>query len=342
MESLYIIEKGCYLKKDGETLKIMKGKELVETIPCNGLQRLVLAGWASVSGSVLDFLIERKIDTVFMTPTGRFRARLLLDDTGHVLLRQRQYLMLSKPDFVLATAKSIVRGKLENHVRLLRRRAGQYEGGENLRQAALQIRSMVHALEKAQGVEQVRGIEGYGARVMYGVFGLLIRNGDFIFEGRNRRPPLDPVNALLSYTYTLFTSEVENAIRVAGLDPYLGSLHEAGRGKPALACDLVEEWRVFAERLVLTLINRRLVKPDDFIFRSKEEQARLGTGPVEMKPAVSRALVKAYERQMQASLFYPLKGEKTVLRWIIHSQARAFAASLEDGSALYKPFRVPA
>jgi CRISPR-associated protein Cas1 len=201
---------------------------------------------------------------------------------------------------------------------------------------------MSAALEKAHTIEQLRGMEGYGARVMYGVFGLLVRNPDFSFEGRNRRPPLDPVNALLSYTYTLFTSEVENALRVVGLDPYLGSLHEPGRGKPALACDMVEEWRVFAERLVLALINRRLVKPDDFIFRTEAEQQRMETGPVEMKPAVSRALVKAYEREMQERLFYPSSGERTMLRWIIHGQARAFAASLEDGADIYMPFTIPA
>ena len=337
MDSLYVVEQGCYLRKDGESLKIMKGKKVIQIIPASGLKRLVIAGWSSLTGAVLDFLIRNQVDTVFLTPTGRFRARLLLDDTGHVELRQRQYVRLAEHGFRLATARAIVTGKLDNHVHFLRRRASQRDIPE-FSAVALQIKALAAQCASLNDLERLRGVEGYAARLMYGVFGLLITNDGFEFRGRNRRPPLDPVNALLSFVYTLFTNEVQNAIKVAGLDPYLGALHEPGRGRPSLACDLVEEWRVWGERMVLALINRKVLEPSDFVFKKVRGN---GDRPVEMKPGVCRALISAFEKQMEHRVYYPPGDEATTLRRIIHAQARMFAASLASGANIYQPFLVP-
>ena len=170
------------------------------------------------------------------------------------------------------------------------------------------------------------------------MFGFLLKGDGFSFTGRNRRPPRDPVNALLSFVYTLFTNEILNGIKRAGLDPYLGALHEIAPGRPSLACDLVEEWRIFGERLVLTLINRKVVKPDDFIYNPAGNEN--GERPVQMKPAVSRALIHAYYRQLEQSMFYPHTGQQTALRWIMHSQCRRLAESLEPDGVRYQPFSV--
>ncbi len=337
MDSLYVVEQGCYLRKDGESLKIMKGRKVIQTIPASGLRRLVIAGWSSLTGAVLDFLIRNQVDTVFMTPTGRFRARLLLDDTGHVELRQKQYVRLADNDFKAAAARAVAAGKLENHIRFLRRRASQREIPE-LASVALQIKALSRQLEGEKDLDRIRGMEGYAARLMYGVFGLLITNEKFEFKGRNRRPPLDPVNALLSFVYTLLTNEVQNAIKVAGLDPYLGALHEPGRGRPSLACDLVEEWRAWGERMVLTLINRKVVEPEDFILKRARSK---GQRPVEMKPAVCRALIEAFEKQMAHRVYYQAEEETTTLRMIMYGQARVFAGSLEEGADIYQPFLLP-
>lgn len=338
MDALYIMEPGSYLKKDGDCLKIVRNGTVIDTIPASGLRQLTLAGRASLSGAVLDFLIENRIDTVFMTPTGRFRARLLLDEPGHVALRQRQYLRLGNPRFRIDTARSIVRGKLENQARLLLQRATRKAASApDIRATAVQIKALERKLDQADDLEQVRGIEGYGARLFYSVFGLLIY-GDFRFNGRNRRPPRDPVNALLSFVYTLFTNEVQNSVKRTGLDPYLGALHEIAPGRPSLACDLVEEWRVFGERLVLTLINRKVVRPEHFIHR-KTDSGQAGPA-VLMKPAVSRALISSYYRQLDQSMHYPPTGRQTKLRWIIHSQCQRFAESLGEDSAVYEPFLI--
>ncbi len=337
MDSLYVVEQGCYLRKDGESLKIMKGRKVIQTIPASNLKRLVIAGWNSLTGAVLDFLIRNQVDTVFMTPSGRFRARLLLDDTGHVELRQKQYVRLADADFKTATARAVVAAKLENHIRFLRRRATQRELPE-LASVALQVKALAKQLESEQDIEKIRGIEGYGARLLYGVFGMLITTDRFEFRGRNRRPPLDPVNALLSFVYTLLTNEVQNAIKLAGLDPYLGALHEPGRGRPSLACDLVEEWRAWGERMVLSLINRKVIEPNDFVYR---KAVRSGQRPVEMKPDVCRALISAFEKQMEHRVFYPAQEETTTLRMIMYGQARVFARSLEADAEIYRPFLMP-
>ncbi len=340
MDSLYVLEHGACLRKDGDCLKIMRGSRVLDTIPASGLHQLTLAGRTSLSGAVLDFLITNRIDTVFLTPGGRFRARLLLDEPGHVTLRQRQYMRLGDEEFRLDLARRIVHGKLENQARMLLRR-GSRSRDLRLREAGVQVKALQQKLARAEDLDQVRGIEGYGARIYYGVFGLLLHGNGFSFTGRNRRPPRDPVNALLSFVYTLFTNEILNSIRRVGLDPYLGALHEVAHGRPSLACDLVEEWRIFGERLVLTLVNRRVVRPGDFVTGPAEEgDDGKGVRPVLMKPAVCRALIAAWRRQLDQSLFYPPSGEKTSLRWIMHSQCRRLAESLQPDGTPYRPFAV--
>ncbi|HEB70113.1 MAG TPA: CRISPR-associated endonuclease Cas1 [Desulfobulbus sp.] len=337
MDSLYILEPGSFIKKDGDCLKIINKKTVLDTIPASGLQQLTLAGRTSLSGPVLDFLIKNRIDTVFLTPGGRFRARLLLDEAGHVALRQCQYLRLADRAFKLDLARRIVKGKLENQARMLLRRGSRYNI-DALRTVGVQIKALQQKLATAEDTDQVRGIEGYGARLYYSVFGLLLIGEGFVFTGRNRRPPRDPVNALLSFVYTLFTNEILNGIKRTGLDPYLGALHEIAHGRPSLACDLVEEWRVFGERLVLTLINRKVVRPADFIYDAGADAN--GDLPVRMKPAVSRALIAAYYRQLEQSMLYPHSGEKTALRWIMHSQCRRLAESLQQDGMKYRPFSI--
>ncbi len=339
MDSLYIIEPGCYLRKDGDCLKIMRKKTTVQTIPAKGLEQLTLAGRTSLTGPVLDFLITHKVDTVFMTPDGRFRARLLLDDSGHVRLRQQQYIRLGESAQKRKLARAVVTGKLENQVRLLLRRGSQY-GINELREAAVRIRALQQRIPEADCTDTIRGIEGAAARIFFSTFSFLIRNDEFQFSGRNRRPPLDPVNGLLSFVYTLYTNEVLNGIRAAGLDPYLGALHEIASGRPSLACDLVEEWRVFGERLVLGLINRRIVKPEDFVYRSRVE-VKSGLRPVEMKPSVHKALIQTWRRQLDQRLQYPPTGLETKMRWIIHSQCRRLCEWLQGEAEQYIPFLMP-
>ncbi|MBN2124545.1 MAG: CRISPR-associated endonuclease Cas1 [Deltaproteobacteria bacterium] len=344
MESVYVLEPGSYLRREAGTLLVVKDGSVVSQIPAAGLKKLILVGRVSLTGGLLDFLIQNRVETVFMTPTGRFRARLGLDEHKHVALRKAQYLRLSDPAFALSTARLIVSGKIENMARFLLLRARQYRE-DALRLSVVKLRGLKGHIPEAADLDVLRGMEGAAARVYYEAFRLLVKNPGFAFHGRTRRPPLDPPNALLSFVYTLLTNEVLSAVKSAGLDPYLGSLHDVDYGRPSLACDLVEEYRCFlGDRLILGLINRKALSPDDFVFRAPhpaefiDEKEMKEKRPVEMKPAVSRTFIAAYEEAMNRSVFYPRLGKKLTYRWLILQQARAFGAYLEEPQKLYRPF----
>lgn len=344
MESVYVLEPGTYLRRDGDTLKVVKGGERIDAIPADGLKRLMLVGCVSLTGAVLDYLIRKRVETIFVTPTGRFRARLVLDEHRHVNLRKSQYLTLNRKESALKAARVLVSGKLKNMADFLRLRAGAYDDG-TLKVDALKLRSMAAHADQADGMEIVRGIEGAGARVYFSAFPRLIRNDAFSFSGRNRRPPRDPVNAMLSFVYTLLTNEVLSAVSICGLDPYFGALHEISYGRPSLACDLVEEYRAFmGDRLVLGLINKKLVRPEDFIIRENapksflDEEEMKARRPVEMKPAVARTFIAAYEEMMHRSIHYPPLDKSITYRWLILNQVRRFGESLESPDGTYEPF----
>jgi len=344
MDAVYVLEPGAYLRLEGESLRVVKGDKVIEQIPATGLKRLMLIGYMSLSGKVLDFLIRKRVETVFMSPTGRFRARLALDEHRHVALRRAQYLHLSEPEFALATAKLIVKGKLENMTRLLLLR-GRQIGDKTLKASAIKLRAMAAHTGASENLNAVRGVEGLASQTYFKAFPRLIRNESFSFSGRNRRPPLDPVNALLSFVYTMLTNEVLSAVKASGLDPYLGTLHEVSYGRPSLACDLVEEYRSFlGDRMVLGLINKKIIRPDDFIYRKKspsnfvDEDEMKAKRPIEMKPAVNRAFISAYEEMMKRRVIYrPLK-KKVSYRWLILQQVRSFSRYLEDPEKIYRPF----
>lgn len=344
MEAVYVLEPGSYLRREGSCLKVVKGSTVIDRIAADGLKRLMLIGYVSLSGGVLDFLIRRRVETVFVTPTGRFRARLCLDEHRHVALRKAQYLRLSEKGFALKTARLFVHGKAVNMHHLLLLRARQYKN-EALKVAAIRLKALCSNLIAVKDLEAMRGLEGAVTRTYFESFPHLIRNASFQFKGRNRRPPLDPVNALLSFVYTMLTNEVLSAIKASGLDPYLGCLHEVSYGRPSLACDLVEEYRCFlGDRLVLGLINRGAVTPDDFIYRKKpqadfvDEEEMKKKRPVEMKPAINRAFISAYEEMMKRSIIYPPLNKKINYRWLILQQARSFGRYLGNPGEVYQPF----
>ncbi|RZB34214.1 MAG: CRISP-associated protein Cas1 [Desulfobacteraceae bacterium Eth-SRB2] len=346
MESLYVIEPGCYLRREGASIKVFKDKKAIQRIPADGLKKLLLAGYVSLTGGVMDFLIKNRVETVFITPTGRFRARLAIDEHRHVELRRAQYLNLADGVFAARTAGCIVAGKIDNMTRFILIRARQYKN-DPLRKLAARLKTFQPIYKKdADGLDRIRGLEGAATRIYYSAFNDLIKNPEFKFHGRNRRPPLDPVNALLSFVYTLLTNEVLSAIKANGLDPYMGALHEISYGRPSLACDLVEEYRSFlGDRLVLGIINRKMITPDDFVYRKSppknfiDEQEMRKKRPVEMKPAIMKALIATYEEMMNRKIYYPPDDKKIGYRWLIHRQVAAFGNYLKNPKKPYKPFK---
>lgn len=344
MERFYVLEPNTQLRKSGSNLLVMRGGETVAEVPIEGLDQLTLLGYTSLSGAVLDALIQNRIETVLVTPRGRFRARLLVDEHKHVQRRQAQYLRLSDPRTVLNSARAIIRGKLLNGARFLSLRGADY-GAPELGVAAARIKGLAGMLDSIPDIEAARGVEGQGANLYFRAFPRLIRAEGFIFGGRSRRPPLDPVNALLSFVYTLLTLEVLTAVKIVGLDPYLGSLHDVDYGRPSLACDLVEEWRSFlGDRLVLTLINRGVIRPEDFIVRNVDttdavdEVELRNRRPVEMKPKTCRAFIESYEKWMAGQAPIPGKGQKTDFRGLIRHQVRLYLGYLKGDVDRYEPY----
>ncbi len=343
-ETLYVLESGSYLRREADTLKVVHDGKVTAEVAADGLKKLILVGYVSLSSGVLDYLIQHRIETVFLTPTGRFRARLAIDEHKHVQMRRDQYLRLSDPKTALGFARQIVHGKIENGIRFLSLRARQYQN-ESLRQAAARMKAIQACVNAVDDLEQLRGLEGTASNVYFGCFGALIQNDAFSFTERNRRPPRDPVNALLSFAYTLLTNEVLSAVKTVGLDPYLGALHAIDYGRPSLACDLVEEYRsILGDRLVLGLINRKLVKPEDFVYRNADRKTYLDetdlaqNRPVEMKPAIQRAFIAAYEQMMNRRVWYEAQEKHISYRWLIQQQVRRFAEALEQADGVYRPF----
>lgn len=344
MEAVYVMEPGSYIRREGNALCVVRSGQVVDRIPAEGLKRMILVGNVNLTGPVLDFLIRRRVETVFMTPTGRFRARLGIDEHRHVALRKAQYLKLTDSEFAVKTARRIVWGKVTNLYRFLLLRGRKYDD-EILRTAAAGLKMAAARIENETDMEKIRGLEGAASRVYFKAFPHLIRNEKFTFNGRNRRPPLDPVNALLSFVYTLLTNEVLSAIKARGLDPYMGALHEIAYGRPSLACDLVEEYRPFlGDRLVLGLINRKAIGPDDFIIRQSapknylDEQEMKAKRPVEMKPHVNRTFVAAYEAMMNRTVSWGPGKKNLTYRWVIMSQVGRFVDHLMDPEKEYAPF----
>ena len=343
MESVYITLSGSYLRRQGSVLKVIKQGRVLDKVPAAGLKRLVLVGYISLTGAVMDFLISNRIETVFLTPTGRFRARLAIDEDRHVALRRAQYMNLGQKKFAGRLAARLVAGKISNMLSLLLDR-GRRENNQRLKQAAASLKALQEMLGRDElPLERIRGIEGAATRLYYQAFECLIKNDQFFFRGRNRRPPRDPVNALLSFVYTLLTNEVLSAIKTKGLDPYLGALHEVSYGRPSLACDLVEEYRVLGERLVLALINRKIIRPSDFIFRKApqnfvDNKQMRDLRPVEMKPEVMRTFLAAYEKMMSRQLHYKPLAQQTTYRMVVHRQVSSFGKTLVENRTDYMPF----
>lgn len=347
MQRAYILEPGTYLRKSGPNIALVRDKKVVDEVALEGLQQLTLIGYTSLSGAVIRALIKNRVETVLLNGRGRFEGRISIDEHKHVQRRQAQYVKLADRTFLVKTARDIVVGKLRTQARFLNLR-GRKLNRESLLAWGMAINALSRQaglLNAEQDMQLIRGTEGHGSRLYFQAFPHLISNPLFSFTGRNRRPPLDPVNALLSFVYTLLTNEVLTAIKRVGLDPYLGSLHEPAYGRPSLACDLVEEWRVFlGDRLVLGLLNRRTMSPDDFVYRKVpttdyvDEKDLKSKRPVEMKPGICRAFLKSYEEWMSKRILVPATNRHTTYRGLILDQVRGFERYLLGETPAYEPF----
>ncbi len=263
MPNLYVTESGSRLEKEAGRLLVTKDDDVLLAVPATRIENVVIVGNVGVTTPALGFLLDRKIGLVFLTARGEFRGRLSADLSKNVELRRRQFQRADDSDFCLSLARSIVAGKIRN-CRTLCMRLDSTNRDPLVCRVIDDLRELLTQLDLAGSRESLMGLEGQAAHRYFDVFEQALRP-PWTFTRRARRPPPDPVNALLSLVYTLLHESCYAALEAAGLDPYCGCFHQPRYGRASLALDLMEEFRpVIADSVVLTILNKRMLSPDDF------------------------------------------------------------------------------
>ncbi len=334
--TLYVTTQGSYLSARGETVVVRQDGRALLSVPLHMIEAIVAFGRVSCSPFLMACCGERGIGIAFLSRSGRFLARVQGRVAGNILLRKEQYRRADAPERAADVARSVVAGKLANCRQVLRRFHRDHPeapGHSDLACAADRIAQCLARLKRADGIERIRGIEGEAARTYFSVFDSLVLSGEpaFRFARRSRRPPLDPVNALLSFAYTLLLHDVASALEAVGLDPQAGFLHRDRPGRLGLALDMMEELRPYvADRLVLSLINRQQVTTKGFETRE--------SGAVSMAPATRKLFLLAYQRRKADQVHHGFLGERTTVGMVAHLQARLLARHLRGDLDAYPPF----
>ncbi len=326
LNTLYVTIQGAWLAQDGETVAVRVEQETKLRVPVHTLTGIVCFGQVSCSPFLMGLCAEHGVGICFLTEHGRFLARVQGPVSGNVLLRRQQYRVTDDEAGTAAIAKAVVMAKVSNCRTVLLRAARERSEGDSaeaLEKATLRLRRILDEVSQQDSVDQIRGHEGDAARVYFDVFDhlILVSKDQFFFHGRSRRPPLDNMNALLSFLYTLLTHDTASALETVGLDPAVGYLHRERPGRPSLALDIVEELRpVLADRLALTLVNRQQISETGF--------RRSETGAVLMDEATRKAVLVAWQKRKQEEIVHPFLGEKVPLGLVPYVQATLLARYL--------------
>lgn len=336
LNTLYVTTQGSYLAKDGECVLVRVEGEDRLRLPIHGLGGIVCFGQVSCSPFLLGHCAENGVAVSFLTERGRFLARVQGPVSGNVLLRREQYRRADAPEASALVARCVLTGKIANSRTVLLRTARDHEGkvdAEALRGAAERLANCGRRLEPGLPLDVLRGIEGEAGNTYFEVFDHLLTNQkeDFRFTSRSRRPPLDRINCLLSFLYTLLAHDVRSALESVGLDPAVGFLHRDRPGRPGLALDLMEEFRpVLADRLALSLVNLGQVQAKG--FRVEEN------GAVRMDDDTRKEVLVAYQKRKQEEMQHSFLGEKAALGLMPYLQALLFARYLRGDLDGYPPF----
>ncbi len=335
LNTLYVTTQGSYLAKDGETVAVRVKDETRLALPIHTIEGIVCFGQVSCSPFLLGLCAERGVGLSWLTEHGRFLARMTGPVSGHVLLRRRQYRAADIEEEAASIAGNCVAAKIANARIVLQRGAREGEGSvpETLRSAADELAPMAERALAAGNRDRIRGVEGDAARTYFGAFDALVVEDKecFFLRERSRRPPLDNVNALLSFVYTLLTHDVVGALESVGLDPQVGFLHTERPGRPSLALDLMEELRpVLADRLVVTLINRRQVRAKGF--------TRTESGAVTMDDETRREVLVAWQKRKLDEIVHPFLEEKIAMGLLPYVQALLLARHLRGDLKEYPPY----
>lgn len=333
---LYVTTPEAYLALDGENVVIRKDDQVAMRLPLHNLENIVCFSYLGASPALMGACADRQIGLCYLTPNGRFLARVSGKVQGNVLLRKRQYATSEDDAQCTAIAASFVLGKIANCRAVLQRGLRDHAlliNAERVTHVLHGMKQALTAVRACQSTSDLIGHEGSAAKLYFSVLGDLVlqQREAFAFEGRSRRPPQDNFNALLSFLYTLLTNEVSSALETVGLDPYVGFLHRDRPGRPSLALDMIEELRpVLADRLALTLINRRQITGDGFVQKE--------SGGVLMDDDTRKAVLQAWQERKKTEITHPYLKEKMPLGLLPHVQALLLARHLRGDLDAYPPY----
>jgi len=336
LNTLYITTQKSYLARDGETVVVRVERETKLRVPIHNLGAIVCFGRVSCSPPLMELCSQRGVLISFLSERGRFFARVTGAVNGNVLLRREQYRRGDDNAFCASLARDIVIAKIANCRTVLLRAArerNESPSKRSLESAARRLAGDLDAIPENAPLDTVRGCEGDAARTYFGAFDELIaaQKEAFFFHHRSRRPPLDNMNALLSFLYTLLTQDVTAALETVGLDPAVGYLHRDRPGRPGLALDLMEEFRAYlADRLALSLVNRKQVQGDGFTITE--------SGAVHMDDDTRRTVLVAYQERKKKEIQHPFLNEKVPVGLLPHCQALLLARYLRGDLDAYPPF----
>ena len=336
LNTLYVTTQNSYLRKEGESVVVRIENENKLRLPIHTLDGIVCFGAVSMSPYLMHHCAETDTAVSFLSEYGKFLARVQGPVSGNVLLRREQYRVADNKEKSNDIARSFLLGKLANARAVIRRALRDHPEKVDesvLKTSETRLSYYLNRLKDKSPISEIRGIEGEAAASYFVGFPQLItvNNDDFIFTSRNRRPPTDRVNALLSFAYTLLVHDCRSALEGVGLDPCVGYLHVDRPGRPSLALDLMEEFRAFlADRLVLSLINRKQVRRNDF----KVSEG----GSVIMNDDARKSLLTSWQKRKQKEIMHPYLKEKCKIGLLPHLQARLLARHLRGDIDAYPPF----
>jgi CRISPR-associated protein Cas1 len=333
---LYITTPEAYLSLDGENIVIKKDEHTSTRLPLHNLENIVCFNYQGVSPALMGACAQRNIGLAFLTPNGRFQARVCGPVRGNVLLRKTQYRISESETQSVPIAASFLIGKIYNSRKVIERALRDHAmlvDTDALGKASAFLKETLSILPNCKNTAELMAFEGSAAKIYFSVFDHLIlqQKDDFRFEERSRRPPLDNMNSLLSFLYTLLTNEAASALEAVGLDPYVGFLHTDRPGRPSLALDLVEELRpVFADRMAISLVNRKQVNGKGF--------TRKESGGILMDDDTRKTVLTAWQERKKEEIVHPYLKERIQFGLIPHIQALLLARHLRGDLDAYPPF----
>ena len=336
LNTLYVLTESCYLTLDGENIVIQNGESTLGRFPLHTLENIVCFTYKGATPALMGACAERKIGMSFFSPQGRFLARISGKEYGNVLLRKEQYRISDSEENSLKYAKNMITGKIFNCrwsiERTLRDHALRVDS-EKLKQVSNTLYEMLSKVEGAAKLEELRGIEGKAAELYFSVFHDLILNQkeDFSFITRNSRPPLDNLNAILSFAYTILAGECANALCSVGLDAYVGFMHGDRPGRTSLALDLMEEFRpILGDRFILTLINTKAIRA--MHFEKQKDNAVL------LNEEGRKVFFNAWQNHKKETITHPFLKEKISWGLVPYVQALLLARTIRGDMDEYPPF----